>query len=231
MTISLNKNHLPLGAPGNRLEAVENELKEIKEGALKAKKEAMKAKKEVMEVKKKMKEMEKEVKDRESCLATVEAYTRLSQVLHNHWFTALPEDITRLLKTGPSSNIPRALSSWWIIWNHINPTSYPLPSSLCQHGKLSISDYPEWKDHLIRNGQETQLGAAVRQAWDFITPVDRELMLFCWAIKQEYHTERTGIGHPELTLMNAFIMVDCDLTEDLQWLHDRALVLMAQIFN
>jgi hypothetical protein len=25
-------------------------------------------------------------------------------VLHNHWFTALPEDITRLLKTGPSSN-------------------------------------------------------------------------------------------------------------------------------
>lgn len=77
---------LDLGALGNRLEAVENELKEIKEEALKAKKEAMEAEKAVMEVKKKaaeikieVREMRRSAEERESCLATVEGYTRLSQ--------------------------------------------------------------------------------------------------------------------------------------------------------
>jgi hypothetical protein len=107
--------------------------------------------------------MEEEESCRDTCITTVEVYSRLGYgvssffffcaymtlhlfdaVLQNRWFRTLPQSVKEGLKTGPSTNrmyiafvssnllifcstVPRALTSWWILWNHTNPTAYPLP--------------------------------------------------------------------------------------------------------
>jgi hypothetical protein len=64
-------------------------------------------------------------------------------------------------------------------------TSYPLPQGLLLNEPL-VSDGPDRSDQLITtHGSKTWLGVAVQQAWQNITPVDQELMLFCWAARQE----------------------------------------------
>lgn len=125
------------------------------------------------------------------------------------------------------TTVPRAFTAWWIIWNHIDPAAYPLPLSLCQHGDLSINDNPDWEDHLIDNQRETQLGVVVRQAWKLISPVNRELMLFCRAARQAYRENRNGFAHPKPTLNTTLDMIDCDLTGNLQHLQVRALTLIS----
>jgi hypothetical protein len=154
-------------------------------------------------------------------------------VLQKHWFPTLPQSVKEGLKTGPSTNrmyiafvssnllifhstVPRALTSWWILWNHTNPTAYPLPQGLLLNEPLSVSDDPDWSDQLITtHGSETRLGVAVRQAWEHIEPVDRELMLFCWAARQNHREDRLCLAHPKPTLTNALDILDYDLVGDL----------------
>jgi len=137
-----------------------------------------------------------EQRDRDIYMTTVELYSRLIYVLQEHWFPTLPRSVKKRLMTGPSTNLPRALACWWVLWNHIDPTSYALPQGLLLNEPLSVSDDPDWSDQLITShGYEMALGVAVRRAWEHITPVDRELMLFCWAARQNDRQDRNRLAH------------------------------------
>jgi len=85
--------------------------------------------------------------------------------------------------------VPRAFSAWWVLWNHLDPNAYPLPDSLRRCG-----DPPEetffMEAHFINYyRQETRYGVAIRNAWGLISEVDRDLMLFSWAARQDYRRE------------------------------------------
>lgn len=122
--------------------------------------------------------------------------------------------------------VPRLLTEWWITQNLIDPVAYPLPQSLRQHGPPTSNDDEDWEDRFIENhGQETPLGVAVRRAWEIISPVDRELMLFCWVARQDYQEDRLDFAHPKPALNTAFEMVEHDLSGNLQVL---ALTLILQ---
>jgi len=120
---------------------------------------------------------------------------------------------------------------WGEVWTNVvaDPVVYPLPQSLCRHGDLSISDDPDWEDHLIDNhGRETPLGVAIRQAWELISPDGREQVLFCWAARQGYREDRIEFAHPMPILDTAFDTIDCDPTGNLQYLQALALTLISQ---
>jgi hypothetical protein len=123
--------------------------------------------------------------------------------------------------------VPRAFSAWWVLWNHIDPSTYPLPNSLCRCG-----DPPEetffMKAHFIDYyGQETRYGVAIRIAWGLIPEVDRDLMLFSWAARQDYRRDRLDFARPKPTLHLAFDMIERDL-EHFPQLQYRALSLIFQ---
>jgi hypothetical protein len=124
-------------------------------------------------------------------------------VLHALWFTALPEDVRSLLKDGPANRtfmfflssavvyedpshiVPRILAVWMTLQDHISPVEHHLPLFLDDYRPL-ISDDPELKAHLIdADQQETPFGVGARLAWGFIDPIDRNLMLFSWAVRQD----------------------------------------------
>ncbi|KIM87075.1 hypothetical protein PILCRDRAFT_815536 [Piloderma croceum F 1598] len=110
--------------------------------------------------------------------------------------------------------VPRALGCWWVLQNDIDPTSYPLPQGLQHCPILSVGDDPDWCDQLISaHGDETPLGAAVRQAWEHITAVDRELMLLCWAGGRRNYYDEHVLG-PKPIFGSAFDMIDRDLIGD-----------------
>jgi hypothetical protein len=115
-----------------------------------------------------------------------------------------------------SAAVPRALGCWWVLQNHIDPTSYPLPQGLQLHPILSVSDDPDWSDQLINDhGHETLLGAAVRQAWEYVTPVDREMMMLCWAGgRRNYYGWDDRVLGPKLIIGSVFDMIDRDLIGD-----------------
>jgi hypothetical protein len=126
-----------------------------------------------------------------------------STVLNKKWFSMLPSSVQRELFAGPSTShmcillgaihlltfltvVPCAFSSWWVIQNHIDPNAYPLPNSLC-HGKDPPEEPFFLEAHFIDNYQwETCYGVAIWSAWDLISEVDQDLMLFYWAARQDY---------------------------------------------
>jgi hypothetical protein len=83
------------------------------------------------------------------------------------------------------------------------------------------------EDHLIDDYGETSYGVAIRKYWDLVSEVDRDLMLFSWAARQDYLYERNDFAHPKPTLVRAFDMIDYDRWDSPQ-LHCRALTLLYQ---
>ena len=141
-------------------------------------------------------------------------------------FSATVSFLHLLLSSLP---VPHALSSWWIIWNRIDPVNFPLPKTLSKYNGAN----DVWKTSLLvgwDNRQETSLGSAIHHAWDFISPVDRELMLFCWA---KYHDDRIGFAHPRVSsnYIMAMLYSDFGTNSDLHWLFDRAHFLLSEIFK
>lgn len=111
--------------------------------------------------------------------------------------------------------------------DHINPIKHPLPLFLDDWRPL-ISDDPELKACLIdADQQETLLGMGARLAWGFIDPIDRNLMLFSWAVRQDSRQERNNIAQLNPSKVDALNVLHHDIPQASP-LFNRALSLISQ---
>ena len=113
-----------------------------------------------------------------------------------------------------------AFALLWTIRNHRDPDRFPLPLGL-RLGRAIFTNNPtiggisHYTNLLIyRNGAPTRLGAAVWEAWQRIGAIDRELMLFCWTVKQAIRYDWSRIAHPAPTFQSASLLLSSDLEQE-----------------
>jgi hypothetical protein len=72
-----------------------------------------------------------------------------------------------------------------------------------------------------------ELGRVVMRAWNPIPSVDRSLMVYCWAARQQQllKTVRDGIAHPTTSAAEAKAILKEDMSEELRGLRTRAIVI------
>ena len=64
---------------------------------------------------------------------------------------------------------------------------------------------------LVSGEKETSYGKAVSKAWDRVLELDRDLMLFSWAMKQKMGEVRNDVGHPKPSVGSACSVLDEDM--------------------
>jgi hypothetical protein len=108
--------------------------------------------------------------------------------------------------------VTRAISYWWILMHEIKPTTHPLPDILRCYGEPLRDDTFFMDEHFIdENHQETSYGVAIRNAWNAVDRVDRELMFFSCVVQEDYEKEILSFAHPDVMLDRAFDVLECDL--------------------
>lgn len=111
--------------------------------------------------------------------------------------------------------VPRLFTIWWLYANHYKPNIWPLPDILRIHFpnfNILQEDEEEMTSQLYNgNHQELPLSHTVSQAWDRISCVDRDLMLFCWASRREGQEGCNYIAHSKTPAVDAKIFLARDL--------------------
>ena len=121
-----------------------------------------------------------------------------------------------------SDIVPRILTSWRTLQCRIN---------LEDHPSLAIIDDYCHEDRKLEdlmvgaNQQETQFGIGVHLAWDLVDPIDRNLMMVCWVVRQDQQDERAETAHPIPSKLDAMNIIGADLPSPL---FDRAALLIGQ---
>ena len=123
--------------------------------------------------------------------------------------------------------VPRLFTIWWLYRSHY--MQFILPHILADFPNYSIhnEDGGDLTDLLFNNNAETDLARIVMQAWDFIPSVDRELMVYCWAARQQVGTIRNGLRHPTTSVPEAKALLTKDMEGlQLQLLRNRAVTVV-----
>jgi hypothetical protein len=103
-----------------------------------------------------------------------------------------------------------------------------LPPIFAQFPDYSIhSEDDNLTPRLFDDDEETtELSRVIMSAWNFIPSVDRSLMVYCWAARQQQRTVRDGIVHPTPSAAEAKAILKEDMSEELQELRTRAIVIV-----
>lgn len=108
------------------------------------------------------------------------------------------------------------------------PNRFTLPHVLANFPNYSIHDEDDddLTPLLFDDNEETELGRTVTRAWNFIPSVDRDLMVYCWAARQEEKAVRDGLAHPTTSVADAKAFLKKDMGLGLQSLHVRAIAVV-----
>lgn len=140
------------------------------------------------------------------CFAAQSSDDRVTIVVEDKWYRTLGRSLWNVLYrsnraykfiasvgilTQHKRTVQRDFTHWWIMWNDLHPSEFPLPPVLSRFPKLSKNEpsFPEYaynkSDLIDEHGRETRRGASLRRAWDKIPEDDRDLLLFCWAAQRK----------------------------------------------
>lgn len=124
--------------------------------------------------------------------------------------------------------VPRLFTIWWLYRSYHMPDQFTLPHVLANFLNYSIRDEngDDLTPLLFDNNAEMRLGTAVTAAWNSIPSVDRDLMVYCWAARQEEKVVRDGLAHPTTSVAEAKAFLTQDMGEGLQLLHIRAVAVV-----
>lgn len=92
--------------------------------------------------------------------------------------------------------MPHLFTVWWHVWHEKDANRYPLPNALRRFPLSDIDDIDLALALINDEGYETQLGAAISEAWYRISDDDAQLMLYCWAARQDIAAVRNSVAHP-----------------------------------
>jgi hypothetical protein len=102
-----------------------------------------------------------------------------------------------------------------------------LPPIFAQFPDYSIhSEDDNLTPRLFDDDGETELSRVIMRAWNFIPSVDQSLMVYCWAARQQQRTVRGRIVHPTPSAAEAKAILNEDMSEELQELRTRAIVIV-----
>ena len=103
-------------------------------------------------------------------------------------------------------------------WNSYDPLTFPLPASISQY---TLPPKLHTYSHQLFNwyGGESWKGVTVRQVWESLNPVARDLMVHCWCSKKSNDVFRNTLAHLDTTKEGAQELLIHDLRDDLQYLY------------
>jgi len=157
-----------------------------------------------------------------------QTHTRIGRAIHNEWFSRLPQCVKQELQTARIFNLPRLFTIWWLYRSYHMPDQFTLPHVLANFPHYSIHDEDgdDLTSLLFDDNAETQLGRTVTRAWNSIPSVDRDLMMFCWAARQEGKVVHDRLAYPSTSVADAKVFLMKDMGEGLQSLHIRAIAVV-----
>jgi len=126
--------------------------------------------------------------------------------------------------------VPSAIASWWLQWQEISPSEFPLPPSLRHFGPVKLNTSGRF---IIDPStcQESELSKAIREAWDILPDIIRQLMLFSWAGVQSVRLRRNDVAHPDLGKFTAKDILDRDFHNTFHKLHSAACRIADYLFD
>ena len=123
--------------------------------------------------------------------------------------------------------VPRLFTIWWLSRSNRQPDDFMLPPVFAQFPDYSIHDEDDdLTPRLVDDNGETELSRVVARAWSFIPAVDRTLMVYCWGARQQEKAICNGIAHPTTSAAEAKAILMEDMSEGLQGLHTRAILIV-----
>jgi len=134
------------------------------------------------ELEEKERKLEKEQRKLQQDLRRAHVYTKILADLHEVWWPRLPKRVRQAFRYAGKidSDLPSSIAIWWLQWEEVSSSEFPLPLSLRHFGPVTlrtracfIFDY--W------TGEESEFSKAALEAWYFLPDTVRQLMLFAWA--------------------------------------------------
>ena len=123
--------------------------------------------------------------------------------------------------------VPRLFTIWWLSHSNRQPDDFMLPPVFAQFPDYSIHDEDDdLTPRLVDDNGETELSRVVARAWSFIPAVDRSLMVHCWGARQREKAVRDGLAHPTTSAAEAKAILMEDMSEGLQGLRTRAILIV-----
>jgi hypothetical protein len=126
--------------------------------------------------------------------------------------------------------VPSTIASWFLQWQEVSPSHFPLPPSLRHFGPVKlitrgrfIFDYT--------TGQESELSKGIHEAWDFLPETVRQLMLFSWAGLESVRDLRNNEAHPHLGNSTIKDILNHDFHNTFENLHAAACNIAEYLFD